>query len=108
MKDVKAFLKIRRRDTKYRPVSERLTDHKDAVIMPTEEESHDQALRCMDCGTPFCHWACPLGNYIPEFNDASVIEGRMAGNNVGKQKRQREAGQIRIDQLMGIDYQKII
>jgi glutamate synthase (NADPH/NADH) small chain len=35
----------------------------------TDELSRDQASRCMDCGTPFCHWGCPIGNYIPEWND---------------------------------------
>jgi len=34
-----------------------------------DAQSRDQASRCMDCGTPFCHWGCPLGNYIPEWND---------------------------------------
>src|SRR3989339_1319103 len=33
-------------------------------------QTRDEATRCMDCGTPFCHWGCPLGNYIPEWNDA--------------------------------------
>jgi len=57
-----------------RPVSERIKDYKEIEILPTLQESEAQASRCMDCGTPFCHNGCPLGNIIPEFNDA-VYEG---------------------------------
>lgn len=69
MKDVKAFLKTNREETKYRPVRERVKDYKDVAALRPEEKSKEQSLRCMDCGTPFCHWACPIGNYIPEWND---------------------------------------
>jgi glutamate synthase (NADPH) small chain len=70
MKDVKAFLKIKREKSKYRPVCERVKDYKQVAIARIEEKAEEQAARCMDCGIPFCHWACPIGNYIPEFNDA--------------------------------------
>lgn len=57
-----------------RPVSERVNDYKEIELLPKLEETEAQASRCMDCGTPFCHNGCPLGNIIPEFNDA-VYEG---------------------------------
>ncbi|OGC10118.1 hypothetical protein A3F86_02060 [candidate division WOR-1 bacterium RIFCSPLOWO2_12_FULL_45_9] len=69
MGDVKGFLKIKRSKTEYRPVCERVLDYHDVVKPRSDEQSRDQASRCMDCGTPFCHWACPLANYIPEWND---------------------------------------
>lgn len=74
MKDIKAFLKIERKDSKYRPVKERIKDYKEVSLQRSEEQSKEQASRCMDCGTPFCQWACPIGNYIPEWNDA-VLAG---------------------------------
>ncbi len=69
-KDVKAFLKIKREKSTYRPVCERVNDYKQVALPRIEEKAEEQAARCMDCGIPFCHWACPIGNYIPEFNDA--------------------------------------
>jgi len=69
VKDVKAFLKTKRKVLTYRPVRERIKDYKEVGELPTEKHSREQASRCMDCGTPFCHWICPLGNYIPEWND---------------------------------------
>jgi len=69
MGDLKGFLKVKRKDSQYRPVCERLQDYKQVFIMPSDESAQEQASRCMDCGTPFCHWGCPIGNYIPEWND---------------------------------------
>lgn len=69
MGDIKGFLKVKRRAPEYRPVCERVKDYKEVTVIPKEEVSKEQASRCMDCGTPFCHWACPAGNYIPEWND---------------------------------------
>ncbi len=69
MKDVKAFLKIKRKKSEYRAVCERVKDFGEVAVIPGDEHSEEQASRCMDCGTPFCHWACPVGNYIPEWND---------------------------------------
>ncbi len=68
-KDPKAFLKISRKDSPYRPVEERIKDYKEVAVLKGIAETEQQARRCMDCGTPFCHWACPIGNYIPEWND---------------------------------------
>ncbi|MCK9583078.1 MAG: glutamate synthase subunit beta [Endomicrobiales bacterium] len=69
MADPKGFLKIKREEADYRPVSKRLKDYKDVSLPRSSEVSREQASRCMDCGTPFCHWGCPIGNYIPEWND---------------------------------------
>ncbi|MBD3380066.1 MAG: glutamate synthase small subunit [Candidatus Omnitrophica bacterium] len=74
MGDPKGFMKIGRKTAGYRPVCERVKDYKYVNIMRSGEESGEQAARCMDCGTPFCHWACPVGNYIPEWNDL-IFEG---------------------------------
>jgi len=66
--DPKGFLKIKRVSSRYRKVKERLQDYKQVFVLREDDESKEQGLRCMDCGTPFCHWGCPLGNYIPEWN----------------------------------------
>jgi len=69
MGDTRGFLKVKRRKPRYRPVGERVKDYRDVTIPPTDDVSRQQASRCMDCGTPFCHSKCPVGNYIPEWND---------------------------------------
>lgn len=69
MGDPKGFLKVKRTHSVYRPVCERVKDYGWVSLLRDEEDSMDQASRCMDCGTPFCHWGCPIGNYIPEWND---------------------------------------
>jgi glutamate synthase (NADPH/NADH) small chain len=69
MGDIKGFLKVNRKTVQYRPVCERIKDFAEVAVLPGEEHSKEQASRCMDCGTPFCHWGCPIGNYIPEWND---------------------------------------
>jgi glutamate synthase (NADPH/NADH) small chain len=69
MGDPKGFLKVARHDAQYRPVSERVKDFEHVSTLRDEKESQEQASRCMDCATAFCHWGCPIGNYIPEWND---------------------------------------
>lgn len=69
MGDIKGFLKVKREKTSYRPVGERIKDYKEIPIPRPETTSQEQASRCMDCGTPFCHWGCSLANVIPEWND---------------------------------------
>lgn len=69
MGDTHGFLKIKRQGFGYRPVCERIKDFCEVCILPEPLHSEGQASRCMDCGTPFCNWACPIGNYIPEWND---------------------------------------
>jgi glutamate synthase (NADPH/NADH) small chain len=69
MGKINGFLEIRRESSKLRPIEERIKDYKDVIINRKDHKSQEQAARCMDCGTPFCHWGCPIGNYIPEWND---------------------------------------
>ncbi|MDD5634715.1 MAG: glutamate synthase subunit beta [Candidatus Omnitrophica bacterium] len=69
MSDPKGFLKTKRQSSKYRPVYERVADYREVNIAREDEETNLQSSRCMNCGTPFCHWACPVGNYIPEWNN---------------------------------------
>ncbi|MHA8098681.1 glutamate synthase subunit beta [Aquirufa aurantiipilula] len=64
------FLEVDRKTSAKRNVSERINDYKEIELINSSEETEKQASRCMDCGTPFCHSGCPLGNIIPEFNDA--------------------------------------
>lgn len=70
MGDSKAFLHIHRQEAGYRPVHERIRDFSQVEQTLNSHERKLQASRCMDCGVPFCHWACPLGNKSPEFQDA--------------------------------------
>ncbi len=70
MGDVKGFLKHERIDKKYQGVQERVHHFNDFSESWSEKEYTEQASRCMDCGIPFCHEGCPLGNKIPDFNDA--------------------------------------
>lgn len=70
MGDPKAFLTIRRQEAGYRPVYERITDYSEVEQTLNTHDRKLQASRCMDCGVPFCHWACPLGNKQPEWQDA--------------------------------------
>ncbi|MBN3039092.1 MAG: glutamate synthase subunit beta, partial [Candidatus Omnitrophica bacterium] len=69
MGDLRGFLKVGRQEGRCREVRERLQDFNDVHKPRSAEQSKQQASRCMDCATPFCHWACPIGNYIPEWND---------------------------------------
>ena len=65
-----AFLTIERKEAGYRPVIERITDFSQVEQTLNSHDRREQASRCMDCGVPFCHWACPLGNKQPEWQDA--------------------------------------
>jgi len=69
MGELRGFLKLARQGSAYRQVCERVKDFKEVIQNPGQRQSQEQASRCMDCGTPFCHWGCPIGNYIPEWND---------------------------------------
>jgi glutamate synthase (NADPH) small chain len=64
------FLEFTRELPSKRPVSERVNDYNEFVERFTDEKLNQQSGRCMNCGIPFCHSGCPLGNVIPEFNDA--------------------------------------
>jgi glutamate synthase (NADPH/NADH) small chain len=64
------FLEYKRELPKKRPVKERIKDYKEFVNPFEPAQLNQQAARCMNCGIPFCSHGCPLGNVIPEFNDA--------------------------------------
>ncbi len=70
MGNPKAFLEIRRQEAGYRQIHDRIHDFGEVEQTLSTRERKQQASRCMDCGVPFCHWACPLGNKAPEWNDA--------------------------------------
>ena len=70
MGNPKAFLTITRQEAGYRPIHDRINDFSEVEQTLNTGERKLQASRCMDCGVPFCHWACPLGNRPPEFQDA--------------------------------------
>jgi len=63
------FLEIGRVNFERRPVAERVHDYKEVYKEFPEDKLRSQASRCMDCGIPFCHQGCPLGNIIPDWND---------------------------------------
>ena len=69
------FLEYSRKDETYLKVEKRIKNYKEFTIPLEETELKNQGARCMDCGIPFCHSGCPLGNLIPDFNDA-VYKGR--------------------------------
>jgi glutamate synthase (NADPH/NADH) small chain len=82
------FLEFRRTKWPARPVAERIRDFKEVYLPFPEPDLKTQAARCMDCGVPFCHQGCPLGNLIPDWNDlvyrdrwAEAIERLHATNN---------------------------
>ena len=70
MGKITGFLEYNRELPKYKAPQERIHDYKEFYLPFPEENTRKQAARCMDCGVPFCHNGCPLGNIIPEFNDA--------------------------------------
>ncbi|MBU2915455.1 glutamate synthase subunit beta [Reichenbachiella agariperforans] len=70
MGQVDGFLTYDRHALQYEEVDERTKHYKEFVKPVSEQETNEQAARCMDCGIPFCHSGCPLGNKIPDFNDA--------------------------------------
>lgn len=69
MGKVTGFLEIRRKMTERRDPLERLKDYKQVYLDAPEDLVQQQGARCMDCGIPFCHKGCPLGNIIPDWND---------------------------------------
>jgi glutamate synthase (NADPH) small chain len=66
---VTGFLEIKRKKPPARPVAERLQDWREYYLPYPVDDLTKQAARCMDCGIPFCHQGCPLGNIIPDWND---------------------------------------
>ncbi len=70
MGKITGFLEFERKIEQYQPVKNRIQDYNEFTIPMPEEKLKNQGSRCMDCGIPFCHSGCPLGNLIPDFNDA--------------------------------------
>src|SRR5215471_16132155 len=63
------FIEIHRKKHPTRPVAERLQDWREVYLRYADSDLASQGARCMDCGIPFCHQGCPLGNLIPDWND---------------------------------------
>tara|TARA_X000000368_G_scaffold112838_1_gene88017 strand:+ start:3262 stop:4725 length:1464 start_codon:yes stop_codon:yes gene_type:complete len=70
MGKLRGFMEYDRTDESYVPVTKRIKNYDEFTIKPSDKELEKQGGRCMDCGVPFCHSGCPLGNLIPDFNDA--------------------------------------
>lgn len=68
MGKITGFKEFERQDESYIPVEERIKHYKEFTVTLSDEEVKKQGSRCMDCGIPFCHSGCPLGNLIPDFN----------------------------------------
>ena len=88
MGNVTGFIDIKRKKPHERPIHLRVLDWNEVYLPVSESEVRDQGARCMDCGIPFCHQGCPLGNHIPDWNDLvyhrrwqSAIDRLHATNN---------------------------
>ncbi len=77
MGDPRGFMTVTRKEAGYRPSKERIYDFGEVEQTLNEKDRRLQASRCMDCGIPFCHWGCPVGSKIPEWQDA-VYKGNKA------------------------------
>ncbi|WP_222984983.1 glutamate synthase subunit beta [Flagellimonas meishanensis] len=75
MGKITGFMEFDRKVEAYAPVEKRIKNYKEFTAPLKEGELKNQGARCMDCGIPFCHSGCPLGNLIPDFNDA-VYHGK--------------------------------
>jgi glutamate synthase (NADPH/NADH) small chain len=75
MGKITGFLEYKRQDETYLAPEKRIENYKEFTIPLEEDKLKDQGARCMDCGIPFCHSGCPLGNFIPDFND-KVYKGK--------------------------------
>jgi glutamate synthase (NADPH/NADH) small chain len=80
MGKVTGFLEIKRTKPLTRPVHERIRDWKEVYLLEPEGHVREQGARCMDCGIPFCHQGCPLGNLIPDWNDLVYRQRWRAAN----------------------------
>jgi glutamate synthase (NADPH/NADH) small chain len=70
MGNPRGFMEVQRKLSGNRPINERVDDYGEVEQILNDEDRRLQASRCMDCGIPFCHWACPVGSKIPEWQDA--------------------------------------
>src|SRR6202790_1338856 len=69
MGDIRGFMQYPRKHHTNEPIDARLRHYREFLAVLTEPEIREQGARCMDCGVPFCHTGCPLGNIIPDWND---------------------------------------
>ncbi len=69
MGNPKGFMTIGRKEAGYRPLNDRIYDYGEVEQTLDDKDRMEQASRCMDCGVPFCHWGCPVGSKIPEWQD---------------------------------------
>jgi len=76
------FLEFTRELPEKRPVQERINDYQEFIHRFSDEKLNQQSARCMDCGIPFCHNGCPLGNFIPDFNDAVYKQNWQEAYNI--------------------------
>jgi glutamate synthase (NADPH/NADH) small chain len=74
MGKITGFMEFERLEEGYKPVSERVKNYKEFVIVLDDSQAKAQSARCMDCGTPFCNSGCPVNNIIPDFNEL-VFQG---------------------------------
>ncbi len=88
MGKITGFMEFERQVEKKLPIEERVKNYNEFLIPLTEDELKSQGARCMNCGIPFCHSGCPLGNLIPDFNDAvykkdwkTALDTLLATNN---------------------------
>jgi glutamate synthase (NADPH/NADH) small chain len=70
MGNPRGFIEVQRKLSGNRPINERVDDYGEVEQTLNDQDRKLQASRCMDCGIPFCHWACPVGSKIPEWQDA--------------------------------------
>lgn len=68
------FLEVNRQERSYAPVGERLGHFNEFVVNLGDEQLSEQGSRCMDCGVPYCHQACPVNNNIPDWNDLVYLQ----------------------------------
>lgn len=78
MGNPKGFMTIGRKEAGYRPLNDRIYDYGEVEQTLDDKDRMEQAARCMDCGVPFCHWGCPVGSKIPEWQDL-VYKGDWKG-----------------------------
>jgi len=81
MGDVRGFMKYGRKVSGKEPIPERVKHYREFLTILPEEELRKQGARCMDCGVPFCHTGCPLGNIIPDWNDLVFREHWQEASN---------------------------
>src|SRR5918912_90625 len=77
------FIEIHRKKHPTRPVAERVRDWREVYLPYPVADLRDQGARCMDCGIPFCHQGCPLGNLIPDWNDLVYRDQWRGGGHPG-------------------------